>query len=166
MKDIYKNPIFYYILAPVAAALWALAVGGIYLPAAERKWQSEKSQYEQSQKIMAEILSLDPDRIDFANSKTAAAKFDYATVVENIAGLCRIPSDNYKLSSRPIIDSGGQKSQTAQVALRSVDITQFARFLSLIQLRWSGLQCVKVKLTKKKGLPDAWDADLEFKYYY
>ena len=166
MKDVYKNPTLYYMLAPVVAALWSLVVGGIYLPGAERKWQAEKSQYNESQTIMTEILALDPDRIEFADSKTAAAEFDYARVVENIASLCKIPSGDYKLSSRPIVASGGQKSQSAHVALKNVDITQFAKFLSSIQLRWSGLQCVKVKLTKKKGLPDAWDADLEFKYYY
>lgn len=166
MKDIYKNPTLYYILAPIVVVLWSLVVWGFYLPEAEHKWQAEKSQYNKAQAIMVDILALDPDRIEFADSKTTAAEFDYANAVERVASLCKIPSSNYKLSSRPIVDSGGQKSQSAHVALRNVDITKFARFLSTIQLRWAGLQCVKVKLTKKKGLPDAWDINLEFKYYY
>ncbi|UCE98971.1 MAG: hypothetical protein JSV82_07255 [Planctomycetota bacterium] len=166
MKDIYKNQTLYYILAPIVVALWSLVVWGVYLPGAEGKWRAEKSQYNKAQEIMADILALDPDRIEFADSKATAAEFDYAKAVENIASLCKIPSRDYKLSSRPIVDSGGQKSQSAHVALKNVDITKFAKFLSTIQLRWAGLQCVKVKLTKKKGLPDAWDIDLEFKYYY
>jgi len=28
------------------------------------------------------------------------------------------------------------------------------------------LQCDTVTLTKKKGLPDMWKVDLDFKYYY
>ena len=166
MTDIYKNPTVYYILVPIIAALWSLLVWGVYLPNAERNWQTEKAQYNKAQSIIAEILTFDPDRLEFADSKTAAAEFDYASAVEKIASSCRIPSTNYKLSSRPIMDSGGQKSQSAQVSLKQVDIVKFSKFLSTIQLRWANLQCAKVKLTKKKGLPDAWDVDLEFKYYY
>jgi hypothetical protein len=166
MTDIYKNPALYYILVPIIVTLWSLLVWGVYLPEAERKWQAEKAQYNKTQNIMAEILTLDPDRLEFADSKTAAAEFDYASAVEKIASLCRIPSTNYKLSSGIIITTGGQKSQNAQVGLKQVDIVKFAKFLSAIQLRWANLQCAKVKLTKKKGLPDTWDVDLEFKYYY
>lgn len=166
MTDIYKNPTLYYILVPIIVALWSLFIWGIYLPDAESNWRDEKTQYKKAQSVISEILTLDPDRLEFADSKTNAAEFDYAVAVEKIASLCKISSTNYKLSSRPIIDSGGQKSQSAQVALKQVDIVKFAKFLSTIQLRWANLQCAKVKLTKKKGLPDTWDADLEFKYYY
>ena len=116
---------------------------------------------------MGEILALDPDRLEFADSQNAAAEFDYASAIEKIANLCGIPPTNYKLSSGIIItSSSGQKSQSAKVGLKQVDITKFAKFLSTIQLRWANLQCIQVKLTKKKGLPDTWDVDLEFKYYY
>ena len=32
MKDVYKNPILYYILVPVVVALWPLLVWSVYLP--------------------------------------------------------------------------------------------------------------------------------------
>ena len=166
MKDIYKNPILYYILAPISVALWPLFIWGIYLPDAEDNWQAKKTQYSKAQKIMAEIITLDPDRLEFADAKNIAAEFDYATAVERIASLCRIPSSNYNISSKPIRTSGGQKSQSAMVILKQVDITRFARFISTIQLRWANLQCEKVTLAKKKGLPDTWKVDLDFKYYY
>lgn len=166
MTDIYKNPTLYYILVPIIVALWSLLVWGVYLPEAERKWQAEKTQYNKAQNTMTEILTLDPDRMEFADSKTAAAEFDYASALAKIAGLCKIPSTNYKLSSGIITTTGGQKSQRAKVGLKQVDIVKFAKFLSTIQLRWANLQCAKVKLIKKKGLPDTWDVDLEFKYYY
>jgi len=166
MKQIYKNPTLYYILVPVIVALWPLLIWGVYLPAAGHNWQVETSQYKEGQSIMTEILALDPDRLKFADSQNAAAEFDYASAIEKTADLCKIPPTNYKLSSGIIITSGGQKSQSAKVGLKQVDITKFAKFLSTLQLRWANLQCAQVKLTKKKGLPDTWDIDLDFKYYY
>ncbi len=166
MKDLYRNPTLYYVLIPVIVSLWSLFMWGIYLPAAEHKWQAERAQYSKAQKIISEILVLDPERLEFADAKIASAEFDYAFAVEKTASLCKIQSTNYKLSSGVIITSGGQRSQNAKVTLKQVDITKFAKFLSTIQLRWANLQCTKVKLTKKKGLRDAWDVDLDFKYYY
>ena len=166
MKDIYKNLIFYYILVPVFLALWPLLVQLIYLPRAQANWQDEKAQYVKAQQIIEQILEIDPDRLDFSDSKQGNAEFDYASAVEKVAGICKIPSANYKLSSGIIITSGGQKSQNAKLVLKDVDITRFARFLSAIQLRWANLQCTQLKLTKKKGFPDIWDVDLGFKYYY
>jgi hypothetical protein len=115
---------------------------------------------------MVEILTLDPDRLAFADSNAVSADFSYANAVDRIATLCRIPTANYKLSSGIIITSAGQKSQGAKLGLKDVDITTFAKFVSTIQLRWSKLQCTQVKLTKKKPLPDKWDVDMDFKYYY
>ena len=146
--------------------LWPLLVWAVYLPKAEDNWKAEKDQYNRAQKIIAEILSLDPDRLDFAGSRNAASKFDYVNTIDEIAGRCEILPANYKLSSGRIIKSRGQRSQTAKVVLKDIGIAKFARFLSTIQLRWADLQCEKVKLTKKKGLPDRWDVDLDFKYYY
>ncbi len=166
MKQFYKNPALYYILAPAIVALWPLLIWGVYLPAAEHKWQVEKSQYNKGQEVIAEILALDPDRVKFADSNSASVEFDYASAIEKTAGACRIAPTNYKLSSGIIITSGGQKSQSAKVDLKGIDVAKFAKFLSTIQLRWANLQCTQVKLTKKKGLPDTWDVDLNFKYYY
>jgi len=166
MKDIYKNPTLYYVLVPVAAALWPLLVWGVYLPGAKHKWQAEEKQYNKAQDVIAEILAIDPDRLDFADSQDTSAEFDYANAVEKVADLCGIPSTSYKLSSGIILTSGGQKSQSADVSLKQVKITKFAEFLSTLQLRWAGLQCSGVKLTKIKGMPDSWNVDLDFKYYY
>jgi hypothetical protein len=167
MKQIYKNPALYYILAPVVVALWPLLIWGVYLPAARHNWQVESSQYNEAQSIMKEILALDPERLEFADAQNTTAEFDYASAIEKTAGLCGIPSTNYKLNSRIIVtSSSGQKTQGAEIGLKQVDITKFAKFLSMLQLRWANLQCNQVKLTKKKGLPDIWDVDLDFKYYY
>lgn len=166
MKDIYKNPLFYYTLVPAIIALWPLLVWTLYLPDAKISLDDDKTQCKKARKIMEDILTIDPERREFADSKPDAAEFDYASAVEKVTSLCRIPSTSYKLSSGIIITSAGQKSQNANVSLKDVDVARFARFLSTIQLRWANLQCVRLKLTKKKGLPDTWNVDVAFKYYY
>lgn len=147
--------------------LWPLLVWVVYLPAVEKNWKAEKEQYDQAQKIMEDLLKLDPDRLDFADSKTTSAEFDYATAVDKVASRCRISSTSYSINSRPIrISSGGQKTQNCQVILKDVDITKFAEFLSTIQLRWENLECERLTLTHNKGLPDSWKVEVGFKYYH
>src|SRR4030042_51625 len=102
MKDILKNPILYYILVPALVALWPLLVWGVYLPAAKRDWQTESKQYEKAQGIINEILVIDPDRLNFADTQNTAAEFDYASALDQIAGSCGIPPTDYKLNSNII----------------------------------------------------------------
>jgi CRISPR/Cas system endoribonuclease Cas6 (RAMP superfamily) len=115
---------------------------------------------------MEELVAADPERLNAAKGKAAAAGFDYAIAVQQAAEFCTIPASNYKLSSQAILKSEGQKTQSANVSLKGVKIAEAARFLSSIQQRWSGLQCTKINFRKNKGQPDAWDVDLTFKYYY
>lgn len=166
MKDIYKNPALYYILVPAIVGLWPLLVWAVYLPRAEKKWTSGVEQHKKAQSLIAEILTLDRDRLAFADAANSKDEFDYARAVAMVAAQCNIAAGNYSQDSGPTIESSGQKSQSAKVILKDVDIAKFARFLSTIQLRWANLQCTQVKLTKKKGMPDAWTVDLDFKYYY
>jgi len=166
MKDIYKNPISYYIVTPVIVLLWPLFVWAIYLPAAEKGVVDQQAQYRKAEAAMMEILTLDPDRREFADANNVGAEFNYAGAVDNVARSCGILPSKYKLSSGTIQTTSGQKSQSATVNLKQIEIVKFARFLSMIQLRWANLQCNRVKLTKKPGLPDMWDVDIEFRYYY
>ena len=166
MKDIYKNPISYYIVTPVIVILWPLFVWVIYLPAAEKGVIDQQAQYRKAEAAMMEILTLDPDRRELADANNVGAEFTYAGAIDNVARSCGIPTSMYKLSSDTLQTTSGQKSQSASVSLKQIDIVKFAGFLSMIQLRWANLQCNRVKLTKKPGLPDMWDVDIEFKYYY
>jgi hypothetical protein len=166
-KDIIKNPFFYLTAIPVLAALWPLVVWSVYIPNADESFQKEKKSYNEAQKKMTEILEIDPDRLNFADAVGSAKKFDYASAVEQITSICKIPSANYKLSSGVIIKKDKQKSQNANIILKDINIEKFAEFLSAIQLRYPNLQCLQLKkLQKKKGAPDLWDVDLEFKYYF
>jgi hypothetical protein len=168
MRDIYRNPILYYIAVPVLVGLWPLLVWAMYLPSAEQDVQEHVAEYKKAEPIMMEILTLDPGRLDFADANDAAAEFTYGSAVDWVASLCKIPPTAYKVSASTIMTANNQKTQTAKVDLRQIDLARFAKFLSMIQLRWGNLQCERVKLTKKEGLADndVWDVDIEFKYYY
>ena len=166
MKEIYKNPILHYIAVPVIVGLWPLLVWAIYLPNAKQDLEDMKNQSEQAEPLMMEILILDPDRLDSIDPNDNTAEFTYDRAVDRIATLCGIPPSKCDLNARSIQSSGGQRSQSANVKLTQIDITKFARFLSMIQMRWSGLQCTKVIMTQKPGLKDIWDVDVDFKYYY
>jgi hypothetical protein len=166
MKDIYKNPILYYIAVPLVVGLWPLLVWAIYLPAAQEDIKDQREQYKRADAIMMEILTLDPERLEFADVNDTAAEFSYGGAVDGVASICGIPASNYKVGTMMIIATREQKSQSGTVDLRQVDMVKFARFLSMIQLRWPSLQCERVKLTQKEGPPDVWDINIEFKYYY
>jgi len=165
--EIYKNPILYYILVPAISAIWPLLVWGVYLPEANRRVDTDISKFKQAQETAEIILNLDRDRLELSDAKTGSGEFDYVSEVYRIATMCGIPQSNCKIRTGLIIKkTGGQKSQTANVTLENVDITRLAEFLSKIELRWSNLQCTEVKLTKKAGVRDKWDAKLKFNYYY
>lgn len=168
MKEIYKNPTLYYIVVPVMIALWPLIIGAVHLPDAQRSLKDELGDYKTARSRVAEILTLDPDRLDFGGSKKGAAEFTYYDAVDKVADLCKIPPANCQITSKPMSTSKkkGPKSQDCLVVLRDVDVATFAKFLSTIQLRWASLTCVNATLIKNKGLPDKWKVNLNFKYYY
>ncbi|MHC4544138.1 MAG: hypothetical protein ACYTDW_10295 [Planctomycetota bacterium] len=166
MKEIYKNPMLYYILVPCMAALWPLLVWAVYLPAAEDDFKKGIDEYKKAQVTIDAILERDPSRLENDDPNKTADKFDYATAVSDVARRCRISAINYTVSSKPIRTSSGKKSQNATVVLKEIKIKSFADFLSKIQLRWANLQCESVTLTQKKGLKDVWKVDLDFKYYF
>jgi hypothetical protein len=166
MKDIFKNTILYYILTPVVVCLWPLLVWAVYLPAAEKNKENQQAQFKKAEAIMMEILSLDPDRREFTDSNDVDAEFTFDKAVARVASTSKIPPSKWELNATAPQTSRGEKSQSATVSLRQIDIIKFAGFLSTIQLRWANLQCNRVKLTQKPGLPDMWNVDIEFKYYY
>jgi hypothetical protein len=168
MRDIYKNPILYYIAVPVLVGLWPLLVWGIYLPAAQDSVDTQVDQYKKAEPLMMDILTLDPERLEFAEPNETDTEFTYGGAVDRVAGLCGISAENCDVRTGIVVTTREQKSQTANVDLKQVDIAKFTKFLSMIQLRWGDLQCESVKLTRKENMPsnDIWDVDIKFKYYY
>ena len=75
MKDIYRNPILYYIAVPVIVGLWPLLVWAIYLPTAQKDVEEQMSQYEKAEPIIMEIFTLEPERLEFIDANNTAADF-------------------------------------------------------------------------------------------
>jgi len=167
MREVYKNPMLYYLLIPALVGLWPLLVWGVYLPRAEQSREIEGGLCVEGQARVIDILQLDPDRPNIAPSPgQIAAPFDYGSAVTRVANLCKIPPSNYPYSASGKMVSGGKTRQDARVELKSVGIVQAAKFLWTMQSMWATLQCEDVKLTKKKGTLDQWDVDFRFLYYY
>jgi hypothetical protein len=172
MKDIdfnqlVRDPRLYYVLVPIVCAIWPMWVGLIALPAAQNTWQAENEAFAQAEKVIIQSHDLDPERFAAAQNRGKAAAFSYPAAVEQVARSCGIPSAEYKLQSSAVVKSqGGQQVQDADITLKQVSVTTFAKFLSTMQLRWADLQCTSLKLTKQKGTADQWKADMKFKYYF
>ena len=167
MKDVYRNPIFYYIAVPLLIGIWPLSLWLVYLPRAEANLNTDISTYEESKEVMDRILTLDPSQLEFAQSNISEDKFEYGIAVDSAAAKCGILSTNYKFNVRPPRSVRDQKTQNAQVTLEDVDIVSFAKFITSLQITWPSLQCEKIDLTKKKGaVKDRWDIDVSLKYYY
>jgi hypothetical protein len=165
MKDLLRQSIVYYIAAPVILALWPMLLWLYYLPHIVDTLKTEQKIYPEASQLAEQILTLDPERRAYGRQKKAAG-FDYTVAINAAAKKLGIHSANYTVSSKPLQRSRGRKTRDCQVTINEIDITNFARFLSNLQLTWANLQCQKVILTKKQDLPDAWKVDLSLKYYY
>ena len=166
MRELYRNPMLYYVLAPILVSIWPLLVWGIYLPKGEEAWQQAQRLFYEAQDLLVELLEKDPGRLQDALVSKELGKFTYAVAIDRAANLCRIPSGNLNLTTGSIVPSGGKKTQQARVGLGDIGIVQAAKFLSTIQAMWVNLTCDRVKLSTKEGMPDQWDMDLNFKYDY
>lgn len=166
MKDLIRNPLFYYVIIPVLIAVWPmwLAMGGN--ASAVEKFNKERQDFEKAEKIIDEILKLDPQRLDYAKANKKSTEFDYAIAFDQATKLCSILPTSYKLSSGPLVrNRGGQSSQDATMTIDKIEIEKFARFLSLVQFRWPNLQSTNLSLTKQKDAKNIWKVDTRFKYY-
>jgi len=166
MRGIYKNPMLYYVLIPVLVGLWPLLVWGVYLPQARNDLRKEGSLCIEGETCVIDILRIDPDRPNMQSKGPGMREFSYISAVDQVANLCKIPSSSYILTAGNINPSEVRKRQDARIKLTNVGVVQAAKFLSNMQSMWIALQCQDAKLQRKKGVPDQWDVDYRFLYYY
>jgi hypothetical protein len=166
MQDIYKNPMLYYVLIPVLVALWPLLVWAVYLPGAEQQLETDAGLFYEGRAQIDGILEIDSDRLNFADANDISGEFSYASAVDRVANLCRIPPSDSSYNAGNIIETSGKRRQDAKIKLTDVSITQVAQFFHTLESRWVNLTCEKIKLTKQKGMADRWTADFDFIYYY
>jgi len=168
MKDLHKNPILYYILVPILVGIWPLLLWAMYLPSTKQSLKDDLEASKIGQGIALRILTLDPDRVDTGDANDAPGDFSYAAALDKVAGVCGIPASQYKLTTGMTVTKDKQKSQSAHLRIDQVGVAQLARFLSLMQYKWSTLQCDDVTLSKLKTetQPDVWTVEIKFNYYF
>ncbi|HBG28328.1 MAG: hypothetical protein A2Y10_02100 [Planctomycetes bacterium GWF2_41_51] len=167
MKEIYKKPIFYYVLIPALISLWPIWLLVFGVPGVKDNLEKSVNDYVEAQKLISQILGeLDPQRLDYAKNKKTGEAFDFITAIDQVTKLVRITPTGYRLSTSPIRKiKGGQTNQDASMTIEKINIEKFTKFLSVMHMRWSNLQCSNVTLSKIKGEKDAWKADVRFIYY-
>ena len=113
MKDIFRNSIIIYIAVPVLVAIWPVLVTALYLPAAHEKLDNDISDYTEADNVMLDILSLAPERTQANDPNKQEKQFAYEQVVPEIASLCSISAEQYKLNAGPPINSKNSRTQSA-----------------------------------------------------
>ncbi len=167
MKDIYKKPIFYYVLAPVLIGIWPLWLLFAAIPSVSNNLDAQIRDYMEAQDLIGQILGeLDPQRLDYAKAKKTGDTFDFITAIDQVSKVCGIAPTGYRLSTSPQRKvKGGQSSQDAAMTIERIGIERFTKFISVMHMRWSNLQCTNVTLSKIKGEKDSWKAEVRFIYY-
>ena len=166
MKKMLHNPQFYFVAVPAFLMIWPISLWAIYLPQAKKDQAKQQTQYDNIQIVIDDILKIDSERLDSIDAKTNKNEFDYTSAINRVAGSCGFDSKYYDLNSSAKVRTKGKTSQSASITLKDISITQFAKFISTIQIRWANLQCKSIKLTQRKGQKDKWNIKLEFQYFF
>ncbi|MHC4126352.1 MAG: hypothetical protein ACYSRR_07880 [Planctomycetota bacterium] len=161
MKDAIKNPLLYFLVVPVGIAIWPLLVWAVYLPNAQNSFAEEQASYEEGEKIIKNILVLDPDRIKL-DKREGGKEFEYSSAIREASSKAVMSSMNYSHSTK----KKRKGIQTCHVELTEIGIQKFALFLSGILVQWPSLECVKVNFKPVKNKKDVWDIDMDFKYEF
>ncbi len=158
MKDLYRNPIFYYIAVPLLVAVWPLTVAFKYLPEMDQSLEDQKNYYVESEALIEEILTMDPDRLSYYDVNQGDTAFSYAVVIDKVASGLGIREVTLNEQVRT---KDGQK---AKVKLEDINIQQCTKFLATLQMRWDNLKCSNFTLTKKREIKDQWTVTMSLAY--
>ena len=166
MKDFYKQRMFYYIVVPILVGIWPLWLWAAAVPGVEKKYVNDQETFKKAEAIIKQILELDSQRLDYAKANDGAGDFDYTVAIDQMSRSCGVSPSGYRLSSGPIRKiKGGQTSQDATMSIEKIGVEKMATFLSKMQMRWQGLQCTNVTMSKIKDTKDSWKVDVRFTYY-
>ena len=127
MKQYLKKPMFYIIVVPAAAGLWMLYSWMIAYPASVTKYQNSKTQYDEAQNLIKQILTLEPQRLNFKQDKNETAAFDYTNVIDQFTKDFNIAPDNYTLNVRGITKREGKSVKGADLSIKAIDIEKLCK---------------------------------------
>jgi hypothetical protein len=166
MKQYLKTPMFYMVVVPAAAGLWMLYSWMIAYPASVTRYQDSKTQYDEAQNMIKQILTLEPQRLNFKQDKNGTAAFDYTNVIDQFTKDFNIAPDNYTLNVRGITKREGKSVKGADLSIKAIDIEKLCKFLSAVLARWPELECDTFRLDKLDAGKNAWKVTLHFTYSF
>lgn len=169
MKDYLKNPLFYYIVIPAVAGIWAAAAGMVFYPRSVTFWEQEKDDYNASEELLAQIIAIEPQRLTHQQQEGTGGgggDFDFTQVINELATLFSIPPANFTLNTRGETSRAGKRARSATLSIRTIDIERMTKFLSVMLIRWPDLQCESLSMDKLPQGKDNWRVDMTLTYYY
>lgn len=167
MKETLKKPAFYYILVPVAAALWAVIAGLVFYPRSVQAWQDTKDEAIQAEELIDKLVTLQPKRLTYkVDESTEGDEFDYTKTINEFARVFKISPSDYNLTVRGETRKAKRRAQSASMTIKTIDIETLAQFLSALLVRWPDLKCEVLSFEKVKKTKNNWTATLSLTYYY
>lgn len=167
MKEALKNPNVYYVLIPVAAALWAVVAGAVFYPQSIEAWQDAKGQTIEAEKLIDRLVTLQPKRLAYKVDENATEEeFDFSKTINQFAAVFKIPPSQYNLTVRGETRKAKRRAQSASMSIKTVDIETLSQFLSALLLRWPDMKCEVLSFDKIKNTKNQWSATLSLTYYY
>jgi hypothetical protein len=167
MKEHLKNPLFYMVAVPCLAGLWMLYTWMFAYPSSVKTWDDSWAECKESQEMLEQILRMEPQRLTFKQEKTQVTDFDYTNVIDQFTKQFGIAPDNYTLNVRGATKKAGKTVKSADLAIKTIDIENFCKFLSAVLARWPELECETLRLDRLPTGKDAWKVvNVHFTYYY
>jgi len=167
MKIDFRNPNIYYILIPALAALWVIMAGFVFYPKSVRDWEESRTEYNNAQGFIDELVDLQPERLAYKVDKNdKPEEFDFNKTVGEFAQIFTIPSSNYHAPVKGEANRAGRKTQSATISIKDIEIEKMAQFLSALLLRWPDLKCERLSIDKIKNTKNNWNVEMALTYYY
>jgi len=164
--DFLKKTNIYFIILPVAAAVWAILASTIMTSSANKDWDDIKKESAESSVLIERILELAPERVEKHKEKKQMGRFDYTTVVHNLTKTHKIPESGYNLAITKPRTTRGVMTQGADLTIQRIKIEPACKFLSEMLMTWPSLECDSMTVTNLKTGPNDWKTTMQFKYTY
>jgi hypothetical protein len=167
MNKALKNPNVYYIGIPAIAALWAVIAGMMLYPKSVNALKDSKTDYQKAQKIIEELVSLEPKRLTFkVDENTKSEDFDFTKTINEFAKAYSISPSDYNIVVRGESRRAKRIARSASISIKKIDIEKLAQFLSAMLFKWPDLNCDTLSFDKIKDNKNSWSATISLTYYY
>ncbi|MEN6308778.1 MAG: hypothetical protein ABFD91_13610 [Anaerohalosphaeraceae bacterium] len=161
-----KNPMVYTVVVPLLAGLWLLYTWAVAYPTSIENMDQGKKDYEEAQKMLDQILTLEPQRLSYQQEKGKTSEFDYTNVIDQFTKQFAIAPGDYTLTVRGATKKAGQTIKGADLSIKTIDIEKLCKFISALLIRWPELECERLAVEKLPAGKNNWKITLRLTYKY